>query len=605
LDMMVVSRERRCRGLLAVMYVVLSGFLCAVVARLHLSGVWGEADMAVLRAFTLHPAAPGRLMMIAWLTVAPARLSRRMVADVAHFVLQSFGLIGLFLSTDLLQFHEEFVILSIVRLVFACFVGNTKLVFVLNVVHSSCFFIIFDMFGHDLLLTLLLPFVCVAVSFGVEMCTRSTAVAQLSAMSSSQNETTVHGLLNILCDAVVLLDGTLCFMSPSPQLNHLLLRQKSQDVCGTSFPQLLCESDQVRFQQFVQQDHGQRQSLHIHMRDHCGTDVAVQLFHCSFEDLLAQTRHIIGIREEMDSEILRQSGSSGQSLSAELVSIHSGCEQQLAVWVDLTSEDLRIDGCTAHFTNIGGPIEQGTSFCAWVKGDRNAFMGWLQDAANDMDSVGTYQVKLAPPHQHNIEIVATCTVCVENAEDEDTSVRIGRIELSDVRKIRRPRPRSARGVPAMRSLSSSGSDELLSAESRKEPDVAVWIDFLSVGLPIVGYTERFTDFGGPMELGTSFCAWVEGDRKAFMEWLQDVVNDMDSMGTYQVKLTPPHQHNIEIVATCTLYVEDPADEDASFRIGCLELRNITRTVRPVHPRGSPSPAGCAMGSTSAAKKVHL
>ena len=292
---------------------------------------------------------------------------------------------------------------------------------------SSCVFFIFDMSGQDLQLTLFLPFVCVAVSFGVEMYTRSMAVAQLSAMSSSQNETTVHGLLNSLCDAVVFLDEALCFLSPSPQLNHLLLRQESRNVCGTSFPQLLCESDQVPFQQFVQRDRGQGQSLHVHLRNHCGSDVAAQLFHCSFEDLLAQTRHIIGMREEMDSVIWQMpSVSSGQSLSAEIVSIHSGCEQQLAVWVALTSEDLRIDGCTEHFANIGGPIEQGTSFCAWVQGDRKAFMVWLQDMANDMDSMGTYQVKLAPPHQNDIEIVATCSLCVANAEDEDTSVRIGR-----------------------------------------------------------------------------------------------------------------------------------------------------------------------------------
>ena len=140
LDMMVVSRERRCRGLLAAMFVTLSGFLCAVVASFHLSAVWGEADMAVLRAFTLHPAVPRFLMVYAWLTWHPRDFLAGWWQTWRTLSCSRLGWSAFFSAPTCCG--------STTRLVFACFAGNTKLVFVRNVVHSSCFFFSSDMLAH-------------------------------------------------------------------------------------------------------------------------------------------------------------------------------------------------------------------------------------------------------------------------------------------------------------------------------------------------------------------------------------------------------------------------------------------------------------------------
>jgi len=84
-------------------------------------------------------------------------------------------------------------------------------------------------------------------------------------------------------------------------------------------------------------------------------------------------------------------------------------------------------------------VEQGESFLAWVKGDKSAFLLWVQTMVNDKNTTGSIKVKLLPSQTNNIEIRARCKMCVEEGDDEDDGSsepeRIGRIELTDIRLV--------------------------------------------------------------------------------------------------------------------------------------------------------------------------
>ena len=139
------------------------------------------------------------------------------------------------------------------------------------------------------------------------------------------------------------------------------------------------------------------------------------------------------------SSRLKAEGSASSCSSGEPVSIKTCDGDPVAVWVDVINGDLPIVGCTAHFTSLGGPVEQGESFLAWVKGDKSAFLLWVQTMVNDKNTTGSIKVKLLPSQTNNIEIRARCKMCVEEGDDEDDGSsepeRIGRIELTDIRLV--------------------------------------------------------------------------------------------------------------------------------------------------------------------------
>ena len=121
-------------------------------------------------------------------------------------------------------------------------------------------------------------------------------------MSSSQSETTVHDLLNIIYDAVVFLNGDLKVTSPSQKLDDLLLRRSdSGELCGTPFTKYVPDSDVKLFQDFVEEETGHGHSLHVDMRDQGGACLCATVSH----DLFGQKHHIVGVREEMDFKTQR------------------------------------------------------------------------------------------------------------------------------------------------------------------------------------------------------------------------------------------------------------------------------------------------------------
>ena len=377
------KRERRCQMLVALLSTWSLFTLLLSGARLHLGGVWGEPDMDSLREILSHPRFYGQfILVVTMIFLVPTSCSRRTVADVLHFITQMCGMVGLLFHSDVLVFWEDVYVVTVQRLFFALFSGNSQLVLALNTVHAACLCVRIaasNVLEFDVPFLLAQPIVCVITSLMVESYTRSDAVAQLTAVLSSNNETTVQNLLNMMCDAVVLLDEDLKVKTSSPQFDALLLRQtKPDELCGTSFPMFLHESDQQRFRECAQDVNGNGRSIHVDVQDSGGSRLTLQLFHCCFKDLFAQTCHIVGVREEyeatMQREVLTQSGpsqlfvpplptlrdasSSASSRSDEFVPIRSCDEERIAVWFDIFSEELRILSCTAGFTCVGGPIQE-------------------------------------------------------------------------------------------------------------------------------------------------------------------------------------------------------------------------------------------------------
>ena len=188
----------------------------------------------------------------------------------------------------------------------AAFVGNTPLVSILNVLQLIIFTLRVNQLDvietrHHVTVRVGSVVACVCVSLTLEAYTRAQAKAQLTERCSSQSKTTVHDLLNIICDAVVFLDGALNVTTPSPKLDGLLLRRTDPgELCGTPFAKYVNNPDVDRVLKFLQEEHGHGHSLHVDMRDQCSARLPVQLFHLAFEDTFEQTQHIVGVREEMD-----------------------------------------------------------------------------------------------------------------------------------------------------------------------------------------------------------------------------------------------------------------------------------------------------------------
>mmetsp|Transcript_68660 Transcript_68660/g.200948 ORF Transcript_68660/g.200948 Transcript_68660/m.200948 type:complete len:705 (-) Transcript_68660:497-2611(-) len=125
--------------------------------------------------------------------------------------------------------------------------------------------------------------------------------------TSSKTEVTVLRLLSALCDAVVTLGSDLHIVSKAPKLANLVQQGNSANALeGSSFLDLLAETDCVRFRQFLAREPvwmdtfnepEPAQALNVHLVDRSGVGKQVQLFHSHFQDHNDQVGHLIGICE--------------------------------------------------------------------------------------------------------------------------------------------------------------------------------------------------------------------------------------------------------------------------------------------------------------------
>ena len=135
------------------------------------------------------------------------------------------------------------------------------------------------------------------ISLLVESSMRRVVAATEAATTSSRLERTAHGLLSLVCDAVLYLDEHLCLEDHSQSLAALLLKNTGNSLRGERFGSSICEEDRERFELFMTGtcESAPAQCLHLHLRDTCGAKFLVEVFHYHLEG-----HHLLGIKEETE-----------------------------------------------------------------------------------------------------------------------------------------------------------------------------------------------------------------------------------------------------------------------------------------------------------------
>ncbi|CAE8645004.1 unnamed protein product [Polarella glacialis] len=342
----------------------------------------------------------------------------------------------------------------------------------------------------DIVQAIMLPsiFICIT-SVIVERSRESELRATLEAKASKELETSVAAVLATICDAVVLLSSSFKLLRPSPHLAGLLMRSSCSAVfmTGGNFVDLLVESDQDSFLQFVGGPSTHAKMLHAHMRDANSSAVNVHLYHTKYLDLEGQPVHIIGIREdseenrlqpplqELSSSLSRQvvnevwdsahdsSASSISGSSDPMPLVEGDHAMSCCVWVDASSTDLMMVKCTPDFTAWSGPSGLNDGLLSWVvpseqsnfyKFFHKAVQNYVKHAQSGYESnePGSMALELKPPHlgrstgwgKAEAEIVE---ICVGRSDGKTggafSEPRIlGCVSFQSVRKTRTTQKRS-------------------------------------------------------------------------------------------------------------------------------------------------------------------
>ena len=414
-------REDRCAKVrhFLVCYTLL--FVMLGIYQMHAAGVWTDH----VNVDGLRDAVIGgpllRLIPVAAVVLCPTSSSTAKV-HAAHmaFVLSSMG--AEWLHDDVLLHLEARAGDFTARVVFSLFLGTPAPVFTLNalffgstVIRSVTFNDFAGVYGVPLRGAVL------AILFSIlsQKLMQSEARAIVAASTSASSEAAVQDLLGIMCDAVLVLDEQFVMASPCPKLDALLLRSASMTAVGAEpFPALFEVTDHDRVGQFLTESNGVAQTLHATLRDVRCSPVRVQLFHKRFENVLGETRHVIGVLEESDGappgfpspredletrrppslsvgnlSVHRRFERSGPSSSGSCSGSNSGGsstdsvflgtsdrDDLLELQIDTTSPNLRILAYTPSVARITGPVTDGTGLINLVaRRDKAPLLRWVQE----------------------------------------------------------------------------------------------------------------------------------------------------------------------------------------------------------------------------------
>lgn len=166
----------------------------------------------------------------------------------------------------------------------------------------------------------------IALSWAFELSRMSEAKAALAAEQSTSAYSQVSRVLSAMCDAVINLDANMCISGgPENGVTKLqsLLMLRSSGVLHKPFVEMIGLEDQERFQSYMATHHegltsGQNgesdqdgneesmgtqiRSLHLHLQDHFGLQLAVQLFCSALLDSDGKPMYLLGIREDTSAE---------------------------------------------------------------------------------------------------------------------------------------------------------------------------------------------------------------------------------------------------------------------------------------------------------------
>lgn len=419
-------REERCGLFVKFITCYSLAWLIVDVLEFQRASVWSsDLDVESLRRTLLNRMVFPKVVSLA-ITFFLRTRSYCFIANAIHLHFLFSSVAQLWFFTDLQQYYSMVATSNSLRLVMAAMLGRTRFVAVLSGLYWGCQFArgkIEPIFDDGLHTDAIMFFLCVAAAEFTERSVQSMAEANVAAESSACGEVAVQKLLGIMCDAVVHLDANLVVYPPSLTLDTLLLRVTSSVGKTTRryFPSLLSHEDEDRFMEFVNGGDGSGQSLLVRMRDDWCSLVNVQLFHQRFEDVAGAACHVIGVLEVSDAQRPSHpspqigaypSGASDSSDGSDLVPLQVPQDDQLvAVWIDSTASNLRILKCTADFTNISGPLEEGAGLLDMVEEqDKASFLRWAQflvktEDFNEHDDASALSVRL---HTQSIDVQTLC-----------------------------------------------------------------------------------------------------------------------------------------------------------------------------------------------------
>eukprot|EP00929_Paragymnodinium_shiwhaense_P050531 TRINITY_DN25432_c0_g1_i2.p1 TRINITY_DN25432_c0_g1~~TRINITY_DN25432_c0_g1_i2.p1 ORF type:complete len:687 (+),score=72.91 TRINITY_DN25432_c0_g1_i2:155-2215(+) len=157
----------------------------------------------------------------------------------------------------------------------------------------------------------------------------------LHAQESVAESTTVHGMLNLMCDAVAVLSDS-SIASPCPKLAALLFRSQPDGLKARKLQEFVHPGDRDRLSGALSNTSQQCLSLHIRLLDAFGSAVSVQLFVALKLGLHQQ--HIVGIREDT---------APGEQRIADLAGVDAVGTQPQATVVGMPCEDPEFDAMSS------------------------------------------------------------------------------------------------------------------------------------------------------------------------------------------------------------------------------------------------------------------
>lgn len=274
---------------------------------------WQGAFAAVVYS-SIFESAGGVLLVISLTCLVISSGNVRLVnADlVLGFFYLLLGLLSMFAESDYYYIWGTRG-LQVAQLVIAVMMSRVRSVLLPMLI--NCLFQIFIIFDAPALRSgaafhLTGTFLVQCGVFGVTVASENWLMAEVGAMvgkmEAGRSEATAHGLLAMMCDAVVPLCHEMKLREPCPRLAAVLVSGNAQNNVGKQFQKFLTPGDRPRFDDFMenrlQEGPGAAGSIHVGLVDAMGGTVKVQLFHTSLTGWDGQLSHLVGILEEKDSE---------------------------------------------------------------------------------------------------------------------------------------------------------------------------------------------------------------------------------------------------------------------------------------------------------------
>jgi len=355
---------------------------------------------------------------------------------------------------------EQMLVFTIWQVFIASLIGNALLATPLQMIMTAVQVLREFKFGEGELYPCRIMLLLVFLSFVwlMDLQTWREARATIRAQRADRGRAMVSRVLDSLCDAVVLLDDSLCIdAAGSTQLASMLMHSSAcstSPLQGVPLTDLVAGGCRERFQQFMARELAAARagfgvhapiasSLQIPLRGSLNMPVPVEIFcSCSLGDGGGgggSCQYLVGIREQssgrdvpaapeqqplpqLDEYCLEQSASADAStgggcaplvqrlgqiqemdISSSDSDVSSECSKihlEVSVWIDLDTSELALLHWTQGFAMLcQSSLPQGAGLLSMLsKTARQGFLAWVQAEAKEPSS-SSREIKLQFPGQ--------------------------------------------------------------------------------------------------------------------------------------------------------------------------------------------------------------